>query len=131
MHLERLSTLTLRSEDDVREEFVTPLLRLLGYEHARGEVTRARALRVPYRTGTSRRAHIVPDYIAGVGEVCFLAIDAKAPGTSEADSRAIVTSEDYISQVHSYAAHREVQAVRFVVSNGRYTAGLRYVCDDF
>ena len=122
MQLDRLSTVALRSEDDVREEFMTPLLRLLGYEHARGEVNRSPALRIPYQTGTTRRAHIVPDYIAGVGKVCLLALDAKAPGESDTDSRTIVTSEDYVSQVHSYAAHREVQAARFVLSNGRYTA---------
>jgi len=121
--LERLSALVPTSEDDVREEFVTPLLRLLGYEHSRGEVHRASKLRVPYyKAGTTRRTYIVPDYVAGVGQVCLLAIDAKAPGESALDSLAVVKSAEYVSQVHSYAAHREVQAARFIVSNGHYTA---------
>ena len=54
--LARLSRLQLATEDDVREEFVTPLLRLLGYDYARGEVKRGVALSTPYRRAPSAKS---------------------------------------------------------------------------
>lgn len=120
--LRRLSMTRLASEEDVREEFVTPLLKLLGYDHARGEIHRGVALRTPYRSGTSRTAIIIPDYVIRTRNGVHLAIDAKRPGESESESLKMVTDVQYVGQVHSYASHREVRAPWFAIINGSYTA---------
>ncbi|MEV1145349.1 hypothetical protein [Micromonospora sp. NPDC049799] len=120
--LRRLSRIKMATEDDVREEFITPLLRLLGYDHARNEIRRAVKLTTPYQSGTKRREYIVPDYVAQSTNGVHLAIDAKSPGTSDEKSVEIVTLPAYVGQVYSYASHREVRAPWFVVSNGHYTA---------
>jgi Type I restriction enzyme R protein N terminus (HSDR_N)/PQQ-like domain len=119
--LERLRSVALRSEDDVREEFLTPLLRLLGYDHARGEIERGRYLDTPYKSGTKDQAQIVPDYLTFVDGNYYLAIDAKAPANS-GDGSAVVTDREHVGQVHSYASHRVVRAPYFVISNGQSTA---------
>jgi hypothetical protein len=120
--LNRLSRISLKTEDDVREEFVTPLLQLLGYDHARGEIFRGKSLSTPYKSGTKRKEYIVPDYLTSVRDHIHLAIDAKHPGSDSAESREIALDVDYVGQVHSYAAHREVQAPFFVIVNGAITA---------
>jgi hypothetical protein len=118
----RLSRLPLATEDDVREEFVTPLLRLLGYDHARGDIRRGQALSTPYKSGTKRKEYIVPDYLAQLNGLVGIALDAKSPASTEERARQIVLDPEYVGQVHSYAAHREVQAPLFVVTNGQCTA---------
>lgn len=110
----RLKGLAYATEDDVREEFVTPLLRLLGYDFARGEIVRAKALPTPYYSGTKRKEYIVPDYIVRCGARPIFVLDAKAPGEDPAEQR-------YIAQVHSYASHRGVGVEYFVVTNARRT----------
>jgi hypothetical protein len=120
--LARLSRVKLDSENDVREEFVTPLLRMLGYDHDRGEIRRAKSLSTPYQSGTKRKEYIVPDYIMECDGRPLFVIDAKVPGKSVEDSLSLVLDRGYVGQVHSYAAHREVQAPYFAITNGHYTA---------
>ena len=114
VYLARLASIPLSTEDDVREEFLTPLLRLLGYDHARGEITRGRSLSTLYQSGTKRKEYIVPDYITTVGGISYLVLDAKDPSV-------MPSAIAYVGQVHSYASHREVNAPQFIVSNGLTT----------
>lgn len=120
--LSRLSRVPLATEDDVREEFVTPLLRLLGYDHSRGEIQRGKKLATPYRSGTKRKEYVIPDYVIQLRTSIGIAVDAKSPTSAEDYARHIVLDQKHVSQVHSYAAHREVQAPFFVVTNGQCTA---------
>jgi len=117
-----LAQVGLRNEDDVREEFVTPLLRLLGYQHTLGDILRAEALSTSYRSGTKRKEYIVPDYIARTELGSHLVVDAKGPGSTPEEALRMVLDPQYVGQVHSYAAHREVRAPRFAVINGKYVA---------
>jgi hypothetical protein len=120
--LARLSEIRLRTEADVREEFVTPLLRLLGYDHARDEIQRGANLTTPFKSGTKRKEYIVPDYLIKLDALICFALDAKAPGQTQERAKQLVLDPKHVAQVYSYAAHREVQAPLFVVSNGQYTA---------
>jgi len=43
---------TYSNETDVREEFVTPLLKILGYSYKKGEIKRGKRLRTPYHGGS-------------------------------------------------------------------------------
>lgn len=112
--IRRLQALPYASEDDVREEFVTPLLRLLGYDFARGEIVRARPLPTPYLSGTKRKEHIIPDYIVYCDGRPVFVIDAKSPAENPRDS-------NYVSQVHSYASHRSVRTDYFILTNATLT----------
>ena len=116
--LRELTRVRLTSEPDVREEFLAPLIRLLGYDSDAGEVDRHRKLTTPFYSGTKRRLYIVPDYLLLQGSTVGVALDAKSPGDTPADSRAIVLAEAYVAQVYSYAAHSEVQAPFYVTCNG-------------
>jgi hypothetical protein len=111
--LKRLACLKYQNEDDVREEFVSPLLKTLGYDFERGEICRCKSLETGYYSGTKRKEHIVPDYIVYSHNYPIFVIDAKSP------------SEDldysYISQVHSYASHRSINATQFVITNALVT----------
>ncbi|WP_141696787.1 type I restriction enzyme HsdR N-terminal domain-containing protein [Methylophaga muralis] len=117
--LNRLANLSFKSEDDVREEFVTPLLRLLGFDHVRGEVIRGKNLSTPYQSGTKRKEYIVPDYMVISDGIIHLVLDAKKPNQDlSQDLSQVVLDPVYIGQVHSYASHREVQAPYFIVTDG-------------
>lgn len=129
--IKRLMAVKLTSEPDVEQEFVTPLLRILGYDHLRGEIERAKALGVPYKSGTKRKEYIVPDYIIRAGDKTHFVLDAKVPGINAENSRSIVCDPGYVSQVYSYAAHREVNAPFFVITNGHYTAIYKTEEQDF
>ena len=104
--LKDLAEKTYSSERDVTEEFVTPLLGLLGY--GRNEIRRGQKLRTAYyKIGTEQRKYIIPDYVITLeGRFAFV-IDAKSPNVN-------IRNRDYVQQIHSYAAHREVQADFFI-----------------
>ena len=112
--LRRLTDLPYRTEDDVREEFVTPLLRLLGYDFKRGEIARCVTLDTPYYSGTKRKEYIQPDYKISCDGCPVFVIDAKSPSEDPADA-------SYVSQVHSYASHRAVGVGLFVITNALAT----------
>jgi hypothetical protein len=104
-------------EADVREEIVAPLLRHLGYRSGTPDnVIREQHLTYP-RLQLGRRKATDPlvrgkaDYICDVRGHVRWVIEAKAPG-----EQLNATAED---QAWTYAAHPEVRAVFFVLTNGR------------
>jgi hypothetical protein len=62
-------------EQDVREEFITPLLKILGYTSE--EIKRARPLKTPAMEGSKKKGFIVPDYIIILNGKPMFVIDAK------------------------------------------------------
>jgi hypothetical protein len=121
-NLTRTETLFLRSwstrdfsnwnENDVREDFVTPLLRVLGY--AKGtvaDVVRERyvPLSKPYhRVG---RQYVKIDYAPTLRLRSFWIIEAKPGVSQEMDFGDLL-------QAHLYAIHPEVNVPLIVLTNG-------------
>jgi hypothetical protein len=104
-------------EADVREELVAPLLRHLGYRTGTlDNVIREQHLTYP-RLPLGRRKPTDPllrgkaDYICEARGLVRWVIEAKSPG-----ERLDAAVEE---QAWSYAAHPEVRAVYFVLTNGR------------
>ncbi len=106
-----------KTEEDVREDFLQPLLDGLGYSNSKSSVhkiERGANLAVSdLIIGTKKKSYegYRPDYILSVSGKRKWIIDAKNPKES-------VTNVEHISQAFSYAIHREVQAPFFVLSNG-------------
>lgn len=102
-------------EDAVREEIVAPFLRALGYS-ASGQyrIRRSPSLEHPYVSiGSIRRpVKLFPDYILTVSERPVCVVDAKGPGEDLDDA-------DHLSQVYTYAVHRDVQSPYYALCNGR------------
>lgn len=106
------------NETDVREMIVRPLLVRLGYEHgtphnirteqtfryAKAFLGRKNAKNDPLLTGRA-------DYILEVVGVGRWVVEVKAPKED--------LSQDVVEQAHTYAAHPEVAALFFLVTNGR------------
>lgn len=106
------------NEADVREEVVAPLLRALGYRSGTAHnVIREQSLRYPYQSLGRKDARKDPplrgraDYICEVDALIRWAIEAKAPN--------VQLDHDVIEQAYTYAAHPEVRAVYFCLTNGR------------
>jgi hypothetical protein len=107
------------SEDDVREEIITPLLKLLGYSafDEKNKIVRSQRLEHPFvKIGTRKhKISIIPDYLIQVdGKPAFI-IEAKAPKEN-------VVNKKHVEQAYSYAFHPDVQAKRFVLCNGKEIA---------
>ena len=106
------------NETDVREIIVRPLLAKLGYEHGTDNNIRTEQT---FRYGKAYLGRKNPskdppltgraDYILEVIGVGRWVVEVKAP--SEEISRGVV------EQAHTYAAHPEVAALFFLVTNGR------------
>lgn len=98
-------------EDSVREVIILPILKALGY--TQDNVVRSKSLEHPYiKIGSKRRnITLIPDYLLKVENSYAWVLDAKAPNES-------VTDSDHIEQVYSYAIHKEIRAIYFVVCNG-------------
>ena len=106
------------NETDVREIVVRPLLNRLGYEHGtentiRTEQTFRYARAFLGRKNTAKDPPLVgrADYILEVASVGRWVVEVKSP--AEALDR------DVVEQAHTYAAHPEVAALFFMVTNGR------------
>jgi Type I restriction enzyme R protein N terminus (HSDR_N) len=110
------SQINMMGEADVRAEIVDPIIARLGYRfNDTNFVERERTLRYPFGYVGHKSKRDVPlgaaDYICGVfGRRGSFAIEAKK-GDYE------ISLAD-IEQAHSYAAHPEVRADYFVVTNG-------------
>lgn len=105
-------------EDSVREEIVAPIVRALGYEPTgRHRVVRSRALEHPYVSiGSIRRqVKIYPDYLLSVNERLRWVLDAKSPTEP-------VDDPDHVSQVYTYAIHKDVRVDWFAICNGHELA---------
>lgn len=106
------------NETDVRETIVRPLIESLGYRHGtdayiRTEQTLRYAKAFLGRKNPARDPDLVgrADYICGVVSFGRWIVEAKSP-------REALTQET-VEQAHTYAAHPEIAASHFLITNGR------------
>ena len=107
--LERLQSLDVTdySEADVREEIMTPLLGVLGYDHnSYFSVNRNKALKLFGRNN-------FPDYSLALWSTNFWIIEAKRPKKA---GKTFSFSD--LTQALRYAAHPEINAALFVLCDG-------------
>lgn len=100
------------TENDVREDFLKPLLELLGYKaETTNNIARERALNYSYNhIGKERKKIKHPDYI--------LSVDGDEKWVLEAKKKTESLDYQNIQQVHSYAKHKEIQVEFYVLCNG-------------
>ena len=105
------------NETDIREEIVSPLLRLLNYRSGtENNIIREQSLNYPCAfLGRKKRTDPLlrgrADYICEVRNKVRWVIEAKAPDAS--------LDMDAIEQAWTYANHPEIRAVYFCLTNGR------------
>src|SRR4030095_567790 len=128
--LNRLSRMKLNGwkEPDIREEFITPLLTLLGYWKGTDyDINREGSHLLPKRPFFFiGRDKIQLDYALLVRNRNFWIIEAKAPDQEDLPEQAIF-------QAHFYFIHPAVNARYFMVTNGLTTAlyDARTLGDDY
>jgi hypothetical protein len=107
----------LKNETDVREEFIAPLLRELGYKSGtENSIERERLLRYPFLSlGRDKKTDppIVgkADYVCTAKNLTVFVVEAKPPLTPINDIKSI-------EQSWKYANHPEIRAVYFCLCNG-------------
>lgn len=105
-------------EADIREEFITPLLTLLGYEkNTDYEVEREETFKLSnmyLQIGSGKKGRIDLDYMCNIRKNNFWIIEAKSGKKKE-----IVEAD--IQQAYFYSLHPKVNCRYFVVSNGWIT----------
>lgn len=106
------------NETDVREVIVRPLIESLGYRHGteayiRTEQTLRYGKAFLGRKNPARDPDLVgrADYVCGVVSFGKWIVEVKSP--SEA------LTDETVEQAHTYAAHPEIAASHFLVTNGR------------
>jgi hypothetical protein len=106
------------NETDVREMIVRPLLHRLGYAHGtdaniRTEQTFRYGKAFLGRKDPKKDPDLVgrADYILELAGVGRWVVEAKGPSEP--------LSQEVVDQAHSYAAHPEVAALFFLITNGR------------
>ncbi|TAE57978.1 MAG: hypothetical protein EAZ87_15275 [Nostocales cyanobacterium] len=108
-----LQNLTLDNESSVREKFLMPLLKLLGYQD--NEIKTNFPLKYSYyQDGTKRKKvdrTMYPDYLLLVNDQKKWVLEAKSTTQS-------ISKDKYIHQVLSYARHIEIQGNVFALCNG-------------
>ena len=121
--LERLC-LSGRGEDFVKDSFVVPLFKLLGYDHNKdyevirpGDNPKAFILRqVSVKRGAKKSKCIDPDYIPTMRKKCFWIIEAKT-----AVERYDTFPDNYVMQGLQYCVNPEIRAKYLMLSNGWIT----------
>jgi hypothetical protein len=102
-------------EDSVREEIIAPLLWALGFAvNGPATIKRTKPLEHPYVSigSAKRKVSIFPDYLLQFDGKVACVVDAKRP-------REDVMNPDHLSQVYTYAVHRDVKAAHYALCNGR------------
>lgn len=100
------------NEMDVREEFIAPLLKILGYGKGTiHEVIREKNLNLKNAFSRVGRKRVQIDYIPSIRLKSFWIIEAKPGNKKEMDMG------DFL-QAHLYAIHPEIQARFIVLING-------------
>jgi hypothetical protein len=106
------------NETDVREIIVRPLIESLGYRHGteayiRTEQTLRYGKAFLGRKNPARDPDLVgrADYICGVISFGKWVVEVKSPTEP--------LSQDTVEQAHTYAAHPEIAASHFLLTNGR------------
>ena len=120
--LERLSKLDFSnySEADVREEYLVPIMTMLGYRKELDySVSREESfgLHKLFLSVGSRRVRL--DYLCSLRKQYFWLIDAKEGKGSTNNSSLNLKDED-VQQAYFYSLHHEINCKYFVVSNGWY-----------
>ncbi|MEH2459025.1 DNA methyltransferase [Nostoc sp.] len=127
-HIQSLQELSLgKTEQDVREDFIKPLLNLLGYQsETKNNIEREVALKIPFvKSGTKKISiYTFPDYVLSINGHRKWVLDAK--NTSES-----VLVIEHISQVHSYAIHKEINVSFYVLCNGNEIAIYRTIDTEY
>jgi Type I restriction enzyme R protein N terminus (HSDR_N) len=116
---------TGRGEAYVEQAFLTPLLRLLGYEATKDyEVIRhgddGSAFKLKYppvESGAVRVKHYDLDYIPTIRKQMFWVIEAKSP-----KSVSYPFDMKYLVQGLQYCIHPEIQAKYLLLTNGENSA---------
>src|SRR5688500_14442416 len=106
------------NETDVREIIVRPLLARLGYAHGTASTIRTE-VPLSYNhafLGRKKPTKDPPlrgraDYVCDVTSFGRWCVEVKAPHQT--------LSDDDIAQAHTYAAHPEISASYFLITNGR------------
>ncbi|MFC1800596.1 tetratricopeptide repeat protein [Nanoarchaeota archaeon] len=124
--VKKLTNRPCQSEDDVREEFVKELLEWLGYSYEEGEIQRAKKLQIGYYKRGSKRetTYRKPDYVIVLKGRNAFVVETKSPKDKPED----LGHPENVQQAHAYAAHREVQADFFILTNSVET--LDYLTND-
>jgi hypothetical protein len=106
------------NETDVREEIVRPLIMHLGYKHGTDAYVQTE-FSLSYSPAFLGRKNPSKDpvlrgradYVCGVVAAGRWVVEVKGPGEE--------LTESVVQQAHTYAAHPEVAAFYFLVTNGR------------
>jgi hypothetical protein len=120
--LKRLASLDFSgwTEADVREEFIVPLLVLLGYRKDRDySISREESYRLNPLFLQVGRDRIKLDYLCTVRKQKFWIIEAKPGGDPKHEKLPEIGDED-IAQAYFYSQHSSVDARYFIVTNGWY-----------
>jgi len=106
------------NETDVRETIVRPLIESLGYKHGTEANIRTEQ-RLRYGKAFLGRKNPAkdPDLVGKADYICEVISFGRWIVEVKAAGKAI--SRDDIEQAHTYAAHPEVAATHFIVTNGR------------
>lgn len=105
------------NETDVRENLVYPLLRMLGYRQGSpANIVTEKKLRYE-RHFLGRKKDTDPPLVGRADYICDVVGHGRWPVEVKPPSRPIAV--DDVQQAYSYAAHPEVGAVLFLVTNGR------------
>jgi hypothetical protein len=104
------------SEQDVREEIITPLLHLLGYQRGTAaDIIREVHLRYP-RVSLGRKNPRRDPPLGGYADYMLEASGVR--WTIEAKAPTAPISPDDVEQAYSYANHPEIRAALFCIING-------------
>lgn len=100
------------NESDVREDFIAPLLKILGYaKDTVNEIIREKTLNLSESYHRIGRKQVAIDYLPTIRLQKFWIIEAKPGNLKE------MNFGDFL-QAHLYAIHPEIQAKYIVLSNG-------------
>ena len=113
-----------KGENYVRENFVVPLLKCLGYDnHKDYEVKRdgdagisLKLKSPPVERGAKKVKSFNPDYMPTIRKKCFWIIEAKT-----ARDLKYPFDDNFIMQGLQYCIHPEIRAKYLVLTNGLYT----------
>ena len=114
-----------KGENFVRENFVSPLLKYLGYEcHKDYKVLRDgdedmsfKLRHISVERGARKMKNLNPDYMPTIRKRCFWIIEAKT-----ARDLAYPFADNFIVQGLQYCIHPEIRAKYLVLTNGLHTS---------
>jgi len=116
--IEELVSIVYDNEETVREEFITPLLKMLGYtsktNNYHGEIHRGFSIKNPFFHGKEKICPKKSDYIIEIEDFFVLVIEAKHPKENIQDTK-------HLGQAFSYAYCPQIEAEYFLLTNAHTT----------